>query len=220
MTTVLAMFAKFWQPGAVKTRLAASLGPVRAAAIHRLFVETLMRRFDAVAGERAIVFAPPDAEAALQEVAGDRWRLLPQAAGDLGQRMKVFFAESLARFDRIVLIGSDSPDLPIEYVSQAFEALGTHDVVLGPAQDGGYYLVGAARQVPRIFDGIDWGTARVWEQTLANLRSAARHWHELPSWYDIDDDGSLRALLLNLNREGLVDPHLCSLESQLLPLLK
>jgi rSAM/selenodomain-associated transferase 1 len=220
MTTLLAMFAKFWQPGAVKTRLAASLGPVRAAAIHRLFVETLVRRFDAVADERVIAFAPPEAVDAFQGIVGDRWKLAQQATGDLGRRMKAFFAQSLARYERVVLIGSDSPDLPNEYVTQAIEALESHDVVLGPATDGGYYLVGVARQLPEIFDGIDWGTAQVWEQTLAHLRTVPRRWHELPGWYDIDHERSLHALLFNLSSEGFVDPHLRSLEGRLLPLLK
>src|SRR5262245_57500976 len=123
MTSLLAMFAKHWTPGQVKTRLAASLGPARAAAIHRLFVETLVSRLADAADDRVIVFAPAGAREAFGEVAGDRWRLLPQAGGDLGQRMSSFFGEVLSPTGRVVLIGSDSPDLPIDCVGQAFAAL-------------------------------------------------------------------------------------------------
>jgi rSAM/selenodomain-associated transferase 1 len=206
MMKLLAMFAKLWTPGDVKTRLAAALGPERAAAIQQLFVETLAARFVQTADDRYIVFTPPAAETAFRAVAKDQWRLTPQADGDLGSRMRTFFEAALTQFDRVVLIGSDSPDLPAEFVSNAFVALQSHEVVLGPAQDGGYYLVGAARIAPPIFDEIPWSTARVWPQTIARLRARNCRWHELPAWYDVDEIHDLRALVERLvdtqHREG------------------
>jgi uncharacterized protein len=206
MTTLLAMLAKLWTPGHVKTRLAASLGPERAAAIQRLFVETLAARFGQTADDRNIVFMPPAAEKAFLAVAKDRWRLTPQADGDLGSRMRNFFEEALTQFDGVVLIGSDSPDLPVEFANDAFAALESHDVVLGPAQDGGYYLVGAARIVPPIFDEVPWSTAQVWPQTIDRLRARNCRWHELPAWFDVDEIHDLRALAERLvatqHREG------------------
>src|SRR6476661_243556 len=145
MTTLLGMFAKFWNPGAVKTRLAATLGPDKAAAIHRLFVKTLAARFEQCGDQRAIVFAPAASEMAFRAFAGDRWQLMAQTEGDLGQRMRAFFEHWLCQYERVVLIGSDSPDLPLAFLDQAFAALQTHEVVLGQAHDGGYYLVGVAR---------------------------------------------------------------------------
>jgi uncharacterized protein len=189
------MFAKFWSPGAVKTRLAASLGPKRAAAVHRLFVETLIARFGQCGDQRVIVFTPPDRQAAFRDVAAEHWQLMLQTYGDLGQRMRAFFEESLATCERVVLIGSDSPDLPFEHVEQAFAALESHDVVLGPAQDGGYYLIGARRAVPQIFADIAWGTDRVWMQTIERLHETSSGWHELPIWFDVDDEAALQALL-------------------------
>ena len=198
MTKLLAMFAKLWTPGQVKTRLAAALGPERAAAIQRLFVETLADRFGQAADDRLIVFTPPAAEQAFREVANDHWRLSPQADGDLGRRMRTFFEEALRQFDRVVLIGSDSPDLPAEFLDDAFASLQSHNVVLGPAQDGGYYLVGATREAPPIFDGISWSTADVWPQTIARLRARNCRWHELPGWFDVDEMHDLRALVERL----------------------
>jgi uncharacterized protein len=219
MATLLGMFAKVWTPGAVKTRLAASLGPARAAAIHRLFVETLIARFGQTADQRMIAFAPQEAEAAVRDIAGNRWQLTSQTEGDLGRRIEAFFEQMLAQYGPVVLIGSDSPDLPLEVVEQAFAALESCDVVLGPAQDGGYYLVAAARSVPLIFAGIAWGTDQVWPQTMAQLQAADCRWHELPGWYDVDDEQGLRALLIRLAHAKHRDEHLANLDDRLRDLL-
>jgi glycosyltransferase A (GT-A) superfamily protein (DUF2064 family) len=92
----------------------------------------------------------------------------------------------------VVAIGADSPTLPVEYVRRAFELLVERPVVLGPARDGGYYLVGASEDVPPIFSDIDWGTARVWQQTVTRLNESRIPFHELPPWYDIDTARDLK----------------------------
>lgn len=217
--TLLGLFAKHWTPGAVKTRLAAAIGDRTAAAVHLAFVETLLSRLAHWADRRALCYSPADKESDFLAVAQSVWEVTPQVEGDLGQRMQAFFDRSLCQADRVVLIGSDSPDLPSEYLSSAFDALETHDVVLGPAADGGYYLVGAARRVPSIFAGIAWSTSEVWQQTTERLQSAGIAWHELPTWYDVDDEQGLRALLLSIHIEGASDPPLRALESRLLELL-
>jgi rSAM/selenodomain-associated transferase 1 len=217
--TLLGLFAKHWTPGAVKTRLAAAIGDRTAAAVHRAFVETLLARFAAEADSRVLCYSPEAAANDFQEVAPANWQLAPQEGGDLGRRMQAFFESSLRETERVVLIGSDSPDLPSDYLSAAFNALESHDVVLGPAADGGYYLVGAARRVPPIFAGIAWSTPEVWQQTTERAQSAGIAWHELPTWYDVDDEQGLRALLLSIHIEGASDPPLRALESRLLELL-
>jgi len=219
MTTLLGMFTKLWTPGAVKTRLAASLGAERAAAIHRLFVETLINRFGLMADNRVVAFTPRGAERAFEDIIGPQWQVAAQCEGDLGCRMRAFFDQSLAHFDRVVLIGSDSPDLPAEYVEEAFGALESRDVVLGPAKDGGYYLVGAARQSPPLFDGVDWSTDRVWVQSTERLHAAACRWQALPSWFDIDDHDGLDSLLGRLARSSNTDPPLATLYQGLQGLL-
>ena len=219
MSTLLGMFAKYWQPGQVKTRLARTVGFEKAALIHQAFVETLLARFDSMADSRIVLFAPPTAQPHFREMVSRPWRLAPQTAGDLGCRMRNFFEGALTEFDRIVLIGSDSPDLPVEFVADALEALRTFDVALGPTTDGGYYLVGAARRVPPIFEGLDWSTPAVWSQTTGHLQAAQIAWHELPGWYDVDDEVGLRAVLANVNMEGFIDPHLRILEGRLLDLV-
>jgi len=99
--------------------------------------------------------------------------------------------------ERVVMVGSDSPTLPLDYLRQAFEALADHDVVLGPAEDGGYYLVGTSRSVPELFRDISWGSDRVLQQSTKALADGARTFQLLPVWYDIDDHDDL----LRLQRE-------------------
>ncbi len=184
--TCLGMFAKYWQTGKVKTRLGEKLGMQTAATIHQAFVTTLAKRFAQVADARVIAVSPVEQLDEFRPIAAAGWQLVPQAAGDLGERMRHFFETSLQQHQRVVLIGSDSPTLPAEYLHQAFEALTNHPVVLGPAEDGGYYLIGMRTSVADIFTGIEWGEGEVLQHTLKKLQQQDCDYHLLPEWYDID----------------------------------
>ena len=192
---ILGMFAKYWEPGRVKTRLAEGVGQVHAAEVYRLFVATLLGRFATVGQQRQLVYAPNSRQLEMEQAAGEHWQVLPQAEGDLGQRMQTFFDQAFAAgASRVVLIGSDSPLLPLEYMEHAFEALDDHDLVLGPSHDGGYYLVGAATHTPPIFEGVAWSTSAVLSQTLERATSAGLRHKLLPTWYDIDQLTDLQHL--------------------------
>lgn len=219
VSSLLGMFAKHWQPGCVKTRLAATIGESHAATLHALCVSALTERLATSADRRVIAFTPAPAEHAFRCVSRGAWEVLPQGAGDLGQRMQQFFHWALSQAERVVLIGSDSPDLPGAFIEQAFASLQRSDVVLGPAQDGGYYLIGAARRVPPVFERIAWSTPQVWPQTVDQLAAAGIAWHELPGWYDVDDQPALNALLARLRSNSSADPTLAKLAAQLHPLL-
>ncbi len=186
----LGMFVKYWRPGEVKTRLAADVGAVKAAHLYRCFVTTLSRRLADCHAHRHLVYWPTTRRDAIRAVVGDAWQLAPQSQGDLGTRMRSFFeqyqSERSHAAPRIVLIGSDSPTLPLAYIEQAFVSLRDKPVVLGPTNDGGYYLVGACGVVPPIFEGISWSTPRVWQQTMDRLAVAALPSATLPTWYDVD----------------------------------
>jgi len=191
----LGIFAKYWQPGAVKTRLAATVGEAVASQVYRRFLITMLRRFDHVAERRVLAFTPPDQRAEFALLAADAWTLQDQGAGDLGMRMQNYFTAAFrSGADRVVLIGSDSPTLPPDYVKEAFQLLKTFPVALGRAEDGGYYLVGAAGQVPPIFDGVAWSTSLVWNQTQSLLQAAGCPCGVLPMWYDVDDLPGLRRM--------------------------
>lgn len=206
------IFAKYWEPGQVKTRLAAKLGRESASDIYRLFVQVLVERFRRCADRRVLCFTPPEQAEAFAMLAGADWIARPQASGDLGGRMKSFF-DSCFRdgAERVVLIGSDSPTMPAEHVESAFRLLRETDVVLGPTEDGGYYLVGASRDVAGIFENIDWSTPRVWDQTVARLDALRLSYESLPQWYDVDELPDLERLRDELSRHPSDDPALSEL---------
>jgi rSAM/selenodomain-associated transferase 1 len=182
------MFAKYWQAGAVKTRLAAAVGDAAASRLYRQFVATTAERFADVGQQRTIYYWPAHESAAFAQVAGKCWQTAAQCEGDLGTRMQDFFQRCFAAGNRrVVLIGSDSPTLPTQYVRQAFDLLESRAVVLGPSEDGGYYLVGARGRTPPIFAEIAWSTPGVWRQTVRCLKQAGISFGTLPTWYDVDD---------------------------------
>jgi rSAM/selenodomain-associated transferase 1 len=206
---VLGLFAKWPAPGAVKTRLASHTSPEWAAHVARAFLGDTLERLAVLPVRRVLAYAPPEAGAAFAALTGDGYETVPQAFGDLGQRLAVFLEQQLQNgANAVVIVGADSPTLPLEHVTQAFRALDDADLVLGPTTDGGYYLLGCGRRVPPIFAGIDWSTNRVLAQTVACLADPAWRLALLPPWYDVDtveDWTMLCGHLAALRRAGL-DP--------------
>jgi len=193
---VLGMFARYPEPGRVKTRLAERLGAHAAADIYRAFLGDLARRLRHCADRRVLCYTPADALARQYFAAlgaGD-FELWSQPDGELGQRMFAFFTEYLQAEARVVLIGSDAPTLPRETLKQAFSALDQVDCVLGPATDGGYYLLGLRVVRSELFSGIAWSTAGVLAQTVERIRAAGLTLRLLQPWYDVDTWNDLRFL--------------------------
>jgi rSAM/selenodomain-associated transferase 1 len=205
---VLGLFAKWPAPGAVKTRLAAG-DPEWGARVARAFLLDTIQRFAAVDARRVLVFAPAEREAEFAAVVAGRFALAPQAEGDLGQRLAAFVGQELDDGARaVVLVGADSPTLPVAHVEQAFAELERADVVLGPASDGGYCLLGCGPRRPPLFEGIVWGTSLVLAQTIAALGDPKWRLAVLPPWYDVDtpeDWAMLCGHLAALRRAG-IDP--------------
>jgi rSAM/selenodomain-associated transferase 1 len=165
---VLVVFLKWPEPGRVKTRLAAALGPERAAELYRLVAEEEVRRTRPVARayDRLLFFAPAEARARIAAWFPQE-ELLPQAGRDLGARMADAFAQAFRRgARRVAIVGTDVPQVSAETVAAGFESLVTHDVALGPARDGGYYLLGLRAPQPELFTGIGWSTPGVRAATL------------------------------------------------------
>jgi rSAM/selenodomain-associated transferase 1 len=210
MTRVLGLFAKRPDVGRVKTRLA--VAPEWAASVADAFLRDTVHRLATIDAQRVLAFTPADAEPFFADLVGSRFRLQPQSDGDLGERMNSFFTAQFASgASAVVLVGADSPTLPLANIEQAFTELETVDVVLGPATDGGYYLVGC-RRLPPLFDGITWSSSRVLTETVARLDDPAWRLAVLPPWYDVDtpDDWELlRGHLAALIRSGVTPdvPH-------------
>jgi uncharacterized protein len=200
----LAIFAKWPRPGAVKTRLGGAAE--WAAAVARAFLlDTLART--AHLGRRVLVFSPGEARSEFAGLVGGDVELVPQAGGDLGARLEAFLAGELTRSSKLVLIGADSPTLPSEHIERAFAELDRADVVLGPAGDGGYYLLGC-RRLPPIFAGVAWSSNRVLAETIDRLSDPEWRLALLPPWYDVDtpeDWQLLQGHVKALRRAG-IDP--------------
>jgi hypothetical protein len=191
----LGMFARYWEPGRVKTRLISELGVSAAADLHRRSVQTLAWRFRAVGDVRTICVTPSNRVDGLREAIPREWSVEPQADGDLGRRLHAFFSPRVAGgTDPIVVIGSDSPTLPLASIERAFRELQDNPVVLGPADDGGYYLIGLRGLVPPLFDDLPWGTDRVLEITRRRLDEVGIAYALLEPWYDVDRPADLDRL--------------------------
>jgi rSAM/selenodomain-associated transferase 1 len=185
---------KLPRPGAVKTRLAAEIGPDAAADLYRALAEHVLEETTPLAGEyeRLVFFDPPEAAEPMRA-----WlpglRLLAQAGGDLGARMSDAFARAFARgASRVAVVGTDAPGVSRETVSEALLALDAADVVVGPAEDGGYYLLALRQAWPELLSGIAWSTPRVAAQTRARAATLQLRVHELPALRDVDTLDDLR----------------------------
>lgn len=198
---ILGIFAKEPVPGRVKTRLARDLGAERAAEIYSCFVETVLARTSGVADQRIVAFDRITEHGWKQFQDGQQRDLVfwEQPAGDLGERLKAFvFHWQQPVAGKVVLMGTDSPSLPILAVQEAFHELDGHDVVIGPSFDGGYYLIGMSGPHIDLFTKIDWGSSRVLEQTLRRVQSLRLNLHVLQPWYDIDTVNDLQFLASHL----------------------
>lgn len=206
---VLAFFAKLPIAGQVKTRLADKTSPAFAAQVAEAFLRDIVAKFSNFESERFLVFAPSDSASYFAGIAGERFRLEAQGSGDLGDRLAEFIECRYAEGARkVIVLGADSPTLPVEYVMQAAAELERTDVVLGPATDGGYYLLGCTRVLPPIFHGIDWGGPKVLGQTVDRARAAGLRLALLPPWYDVDthDDWEMLRGHFRAMRLAGVDP--------------
>jgi hypothetical protein len=139
-------------------------------------------------------------------------RITPQPGGDLGARLRAAFRTlRAAGAPRVIALGADSPTLPPEHLEEGIEAIAESDLVLGPTEDGGYYLVGSRVSDETIFRDIPWSTERVLEVTLARAVQARLSVRLLPAWYDVDDLEGLRRLEGEVPRGGVATGRLRAL---------
>ncbi|HEX8360894.1 MAG TPA: TIGR04282 family arsenosugar biosynthesis glycosyltransferase [Longimicrobium sp.] len=187
-------FIRAPEAGRVKTRLAATLGAEGALRVYRRLAEHTVREARAVDAELRIHFTPAALEHDVRAWLGDGPRYIPQAGGDLGARMEAAFRAAFADgAERVVIVGSDLPDLSAALLRRAFDELDDHPAVLGPARDGGYYLLGMRTMIPGVFDDVPWSTEEVLANTLERMRAAAIEPALLPTLADVDEADDLPA---------------------------
>lgn len=198
----IGVFAKYWESGQVKTRLGEQIGMAQASQIYLGFLTTLLERLAHVADRRQLVYSPTLQKAAfsnlmqqLTEGESSAWDLVPQTGNDLGERLQNYSRSVLQQnSSRLVIVGTDSPNLPLSHIHAAFESLRDHDVVIGPADDGGYYLIGSNTYQPALFENIPWSTPETLEATLDVAKQQSLTVKQMPIWYDVDDCSTLNRL--------------------------
>lgn len=193
---ILGVFVKAPAPGRVKTRLAAAVGVHRAAEIYRDLGRRIVSACVGAGHQTVVWFAPADAGRAvrnwMQGLSVAAYRA--QIPGALGARLNAAFGKHFHEGAcRVIIIGSDCPGVDAALVSRALAGLREHDLILGPAHDGGYYLIGLRAPAPQLFRGISWSTETVLAQTLAQARQLALSPVLLPTLRDVDTAHDARA---------------------------
>lgn len=201
----LAVMTKAPRAGRVKTRLTPPLAPEESAALNICFLQDTAAAIAATVeagGARGIgVYTPAGEETAFAEILPAHFELVPQRGEAFGERLTAAATDLFAvGFDSLCLIDSDSPTVPQAAYALAVSWLSRPDdrIVLGPSDDGGYYLIGLKKMHRRVFEEIDWSTERVFEQTLARAQEIGVAVELLPTWYDVDDRATLRRLCAEL----------------------
>lgn len=186
MRQAIALFAKAAEPGRVKTRLTTRLSPEEAANFHTACVRDSWRKLGEMEGVERRLFADREWAPWFALAGRDRCRI--QRPGDLGVRMHGALDDLHAEgFERAVIIGSDSPSLPVGYLQQALALLESEDdAVLGPTEDGGYYLVGCRGPRAAMFEGVRWSEETTLDETVRAFEHAGYRVRLLPRWWDVD----------------------------------
>ncbi len=199
MSNALIVVAKRPMPGQTKTRLCPPLSPDEAAQLYECFLLDTLDLMRCVKDARPIIaYLPEDADDYFRCLAPG-FDLMPQQGDDLGERLDNAFTRCLSHgFEQVVIMDSDSPTLPAEFLARAFSALQTADVVLGPCDDGGYYLIGLKRPAPRLLREVRMSTPTVARDTLALAAEAGLTVSQLPTWYDVDTAAELDRLCAEL----------------------
>ncbi len=208
MHKLLILFAKSPEPGQVKTRLTPCLSRIDAAKLQESFIKDLLNTTQELTETdttlQCMMACTPEIDHPFFKYCSEKYdlRFILQKGDDLGERMyNAFFWGFKNGFEKIVIIGCDSPTLPRNFIRQAFENLSETDLVVGPSLDGGYYLIGARKITDKeqkdfseIFTGLAWGTESVLSNTLKILNQQKYNYKLLPFWYDIDTPADLNFL--------------------------
>ncbi len=205
------------EPGRVKTRLSPPLTPNEAAELNKSFLNDIGHSIDqagkSTCGCGVAIYTPVGKESLYDGIFPESFRFVPQRGTEFGERLR-FAGEDLLQigFDSFCLINSDSPMVPASSYARAAELLANPGdrVVLGPSEDGGYYLIGLKRMHTRLFEEIEWSTEKVFHQTMQRAKELGLNVEQLPPGLDVDDSATLETLcdrLLVLDERVNVAPH-------------
>ncbi len=202
----LLVFAKAPIPGQVKTRLIPSMEEIAAASLHEKLVLQSLKTVTISDLGPVELWCTPSTQHPFFKLCAEKFRLRlrKQTDGDIGKRMAYAFDHTLRKVPSALLIGTDCPSLTQDDLKETAEALSQGmDAVIGPAEDGGYVLLGLRRFAPELFAGISWGTDLVFEETRERLRGLGWQWHELKERWDVDRPEDVKRLRLKGLLKGL-----------------
>lgn len=202
-TKAIVLFARDPGVGQVKTRLHPFLDHELIFELYTHFLRDSIGKIGRVKSvDRFIGVYPSDSSGFFSRQVEEFFpEIFIQEGKDLGERMARAFQERFAEgYERVAIIGSDSPSLPVAYIEQALNS--NKDLIIGPSTDGGYYLIGMSGKLVDVFEGVAWGSDRVLAQTLERVRKSACSLELLPPWYDVDRPEDLKFLKTHL---GLIE---------------
>ncbi len=200
LKTACVVMAKQPLVGSTKTRMCPPLTLAEAAGLYEALLKDTLSLVQKLTGiQMAVAVTPPDGLAYFENLTPPGTPLLPIEGRDIGHCLsqafeRLFGAGYNRGFERVLAINSDGPSLPAAYIQQAVQALGGSDLVFGPSDDGGYYLVGMKEPHPELFEDIDWSTDRVLAQSLARAEVLGLTVYQTPAWYDVDSAPDLARL--------------------------
>lgn len=212
MLTCVIVFVKNPVPNQVKTRLLPILTAEQAASLYCAFLTDWCSTLNTLSNiDLIIAYTPPDSKPNFEKLIGKHFTYIQQKGIDLGERLTNATKWGAEKgYEKIIIVGSDSPTLPKSYITDGVVALDFCDVVIGPSVDGGYYLIGfstktLSKTVPFIFERIEWSTAQVLQQTLTRIEPCKVTLKVLPPWYDVDTPEDLALLRTHLQAIRLAD---------------
>jgi len=189
----------------VKTRLRPLLSESQSAELARCFLTDTITNLASVFEHRIIAFTPEEGRDAVETLVVGDHIYIPQRGDTLGERIDAAIADAFEMgFAPVIVIGTDSPTLPPEYVAQAFGHLQSHEdgAAIGPTDDGGFYLIGVSRPREGIFDGVTWSSDKTCEQTVANIKNIGDvDLLVLSRWYDVDEPADLVRMIAEIDSD-------------------
>jgi len=203
----IAVMAKLPEPGNVKTRLCPPLTWRQAADLYEaFFIDTVSLVSGIEEADTFIAYDPDSAFDFFSRMLSAPMKCIPQGPGDLGARLSGISRRVFSRgYRKLVIVASDTPHLPQDFIRMAFARLDDTDVVLGPCDDGGYYLIGSCLHAPALFAGIPWSTSRVLDRSIGRAHDAGLTWELLPPCYDIDTIKDAERLITDVQVNALGD---------------
>ncbi len=208
MKKTIIIMTKVPQAGEVKTRLQPFLTGRQSAEISICFFQDAEQKAKLVSQNLIIAFSPFEKKNFLIDILQTEPILVEQKGENLGERMfHAFEFAFLQNSDAVVMIGTDSPTFPAQFIEQAFIFLETKaDAVLGKTEDGGFYLIGLRKLNKKIFENVEWSSPKTFEQTKQNIENLSLSLSEIPVWYDVDTPEDLKRLEKELAENSQLAP--------------